>query len=61
MKNREWLHNMCMYDLVMKFVVKNLHACPRSFFGDQKKDTEYCVKTKCGICFNEWLNEEKEP
>ena len=58
MKNREWLNNMCTYDFLMTFVVKNLHVCPRSFLGDEKKSTEHCLKTKCSVCLNDYLNEE---
>lgn len=59
MTNREWLQNMATYDKIMKFVVP-LHVCPRSFFGDKKKDTSYCLKIKCSACLQEWLNEERK-
>ena len=60
MTNREKLYKSNIYDLIMELVTTRLHMCPISFLKGQKKDTAYCLKHKCSLCFNDWLNKESE-
>lgn len=65
MKNREWLMNMALIDMLDMFR-KNSNSCAFKFLSKDtcmiRKFRERCGKHKnnCYNCIAAWLNEEKE-
>ena len=58
MKNREWLQNMALYDLLM-IISENEGGCILAMLGEGLMPIELC-NGKCSTCLQAWLNEERK-
>lgn len=58
MKNREWLIDMNIYDLLMMISV-NEGGCILAMLGEGLIPIELC-SGKCATCLQAWLNDERK-
>ena len=61
MTNREYLNNMCIYDLLMKINNSDdIDECVLLYLTNKKYRHDQCVKySGCAECLQNFLNEEK--
>ena len=58
MKNREWLRDMALYDLLM-MISENIGGCILEMLGEDMIPIESC-NGKCSACLQAWLNDERK-